>query len=115
LFSTTTFPTITTTTTIPTTTTTTAAVPTTTTTILTTTLRSSICQVDLDSNYPGNDLSGRANVASAGDCCNLCGSTVGCLSWSFFAQYNYCFMKNVANNAANRQSYSGIISGTVVG
>ena len=109
-----TFSTTLTTTAFPIITTTTAIVPTTTTTVPTTTLKNSICQVDLDSNYPGNDLAGRANVASAGDCCNLCGSTVGCASWSFYSQFNYCFLKSVANNAANRQAYPGIISGTVV-
>ena len=79
------------------------------------TLRQFVCNVELNTNYPGNDLPGKSNVLSPGDCCNICGSTVGCVSWAHFTAVSYCYLKSVANAAANRQIYTGIISGQVVG
>ena len=44
---------------------------------LTTTQRQVVCVPEIDTNYPGNDLadSGKANVASYLECCNLCGES----------------------------------------
>jgi hypothetical protein len=94
------------------------------------------CIVEIDVNYPGNDLIGKGNVASAGECklfwiyhsyefwrinffnkylgCNLCGSTTGCASWSYYLDYNYCFLKTASTTlASNSQPYPGIMSGFV--
>jgi hypothetical protein len=79
------------------------------------TIRQFVCNVELNINYPGNDLPGRANVPGPGDCCNICGSTTGCAAWSYYTAYSYCYLKSVANTPANRQVYSGIISGVVTG
>ena len=60
-------------------------------------------------------MGGKANVTSAFDCCNACSSTVGCLSWSYFLDFNYCFYKSTKLLDSNRQPYQNIYSGDVLG
>ena len=76
-----------------------------------TTTKRSTCIIETNINYPGNDLMGVGNLTSASDCCNYCGSTVGCAGWSYFISYSYCFLKASVPIAANREAYTGIISG----
>ena len=75
-----------------------------------TTTRQSICFIEVNINYQGNDIRGQGNVLSIADCCNLCSQTSGCFSWSYFVQYSYCYLKGAVATTI-RQVYSGITSG----
>ncbi|CAF0818734.1 unnamed protein product [Brachionus calyciflorus] len=87
-------------------------IATTTATAAPTTTKQSICAIEFDTNYPGNDLKGVGSVKSPGDCCNLCGSTTGCAAWSYYTEYQYCYLKNSYSNTG-KEVYGGMISGLV--
>ena len=81
-----------------------------------TTLKPSKCVVEFDTNYPGNDLSSEGGVFSPNECCRICSSNLKCFAWSYFASFNYCFLKSNAPSASNsnsKQTYEGIWSGVV--
>jgi hypothetical protein len=102
-----------TTTTTPTTTTTTSTTPASTSLSTLTTLTTSKgygCFIEYGINYFGNDFS-QSFVASASDCCNMCGQTATCVVWSFINDAKYCFLKNALPAINMRQNYTGIISG----
>jgi hypothetical protein len=74
------------------------------------TTRQSTCSIEVNINYQGNDIGGQGSVLSATDCCNLCFRTANCFAWSYFVQYNYCYLKGSAV-VLNRQIYNGMVSG----
>ena len=83
------------------------------TTLSPTTTKRVNCIIEIDINYPGNDLVGVGSLSTASDCCNYCGNTSGCAGWSFFVAYNYCFLKSSIPSVGNREAYVGIISGSI--
>ncbi len=62
-------------------------------------------------NYPGDDIGGEGNVATAGDCCSKCASRANCTNWQYFVEFKYCYFKN--GNNGTRQVYAGMIAGVV--
>lgn len=84
-----------------------------TTTTVATAVRSTICFIENNANYPGNDLSGQGNINDPGACCTLCGQTTGCVAWSYYKQFNYCFLKSAAPTSPG-QTYAGLVSGKIV-
>ena len=57
------------------------------------------CTIERDYDYGGSDLETHSNVESAENCAVLCGSTSGCMSWTYGkkqgqAYTNKCFLKS---------------------
>jgi hypothetical protein len=66
--------------------------------------------IEANINYQGNDIGSQGGIVTAGECCTLCFQTANCFTWSFFVQYNYCYLKG-SSITLNRQVYNGIVSG----
>ncbi|CAF0832535.1 unnamed protein product [Brachionus calyciflorus] len=103
-------------TTIPTTTGTTTPATTapstsTTTSTQSTTTKVSGCFIENDINYAGYDLRGVGSVPLASDCCNLCGADPQCQAWSYYVEYQYCYLKTSGNGP--KDPYPGMLSGVV--
>ena len=57
------------------------------------------CTIERDYDYGGSDLETHSNVESAENCAVLCGSTSGCMSWTYGKKQgqdytNKCFLKS---------------------
>lgn len=129
LFPTITFATLTTTTTTTTATTTTTPTTVTQPTTGATVTRLAVCNDQLDTNFPGNDLTNNGNIVAFPnvptytDCCNICAANPSCTAYSFLNSTLFCWLKNgpvapgpdgtpIYNGVA--EIYPGIISGPIV-
>ena len=74
----------------------------------------SACQVEIGINYPQTDIEFKTNVASASDCCNLCGLNANCAGFAYSLSSKACYLKGNGFNSGRREPYQEIISGILV-
>lgn len=82
-------------------------------TTTTTTVKTPTCvNVVSNINFPGYDLTGVGSILSAADCCTICINTPACNAFSYWANYQYCYLKT-AYSSSQQDTYAGFTSGVV--